>query len=319
MRRLLPAHRWARVALAAFALVILLVAVDLVVLSNRIDRWQVALPGEQDDVDTWVIVGSDSRSHLPGGSSADRFGTAKDVPGERADLIIVLTIRDGQARGVSVPRDLLVSDGGYPKRVGMTLLDGPQHLVDALCTSLGVSADHLVGLHFEGFVQIVDVLGGVEVTIEHPIRDPLASLDLPDAGRQRLDGEQALALVRSRTAEELIDGQWQPVGDGAGQRAAWGATVMKSVVDAASAQRFNPLTMQRLAWAATGSLRTDEHTGLLDLVGLATSSPTITPLPHDPPKGTPPPGGALPLPPNAATDSALRELGLGATCRPATT
>ena len=73
------------------------------------------------------------------------------------------------------------------------------------------------------------------------------------------------------------------------------------------------------AWAATGSLRTDEHTGLLDLVGLATSSPTITPLPHDPPKGTPPPGGALPLPPNAATDSALRELGLGATCRPATT
>ncbi len=295
----------------------LALGVDTAVLNARIATIEVRLPDVDDDVETWVLFGSDSRDATPPGAVPAEFGTSEQVPGERADLLVVLTVRDGHSAAVSIPRDLLVSSDGYPMRVGMTLQDGPQQLVDTLCTSLGIPADHLVGLHFDGFVEIVDALGGVEVTIQYPMRDPLAGLDLPHAGRQRLDGSQALALVRSRSAERRVEGSWQPSSDGAGDRTSWSGVVLGAVLDRIEDRRFNPVLLQRVAWAATGALHTDAGTGLLDLAGLVGSRPEISPLPHDPPAGTPPPGGVLPLPPNAETAEALAQLGLGGSCRAA--
>lgn len=316
-RRLLPQRRWVRAALVIVALLVLALGVDVAVLNSRIDTFAVRLPDADDDVETWVLVGSDSRSETPPGAPADQFGTAEQVPGERADLIVVLTIRDGRSAAVSIPRDLLVTSDGYPMRLGMTFQDGPQQLVDSLCASLGIPADHLVGLHFDGFVAVVDALGGIEVTTEHPMRDPLAGLDLPEAGRQQLSGAQALALVRSRSAELLVNGSWQPSPDGVTDRASWSGAVLGAVLEAVHDRRANPVLLQRIAWAATGALRTDPATGLLDLVGLAGSRPQLIALPHDPPAGAPPPGGVLPLPPNADTAQTLGELGLGGPCRPA--
>ncbi|WP_194291581.1 LCP family protein [Cumulibacter manganitolerans] len=314
--RLLPRRRATRVLAGAAVAIVLALCADVAVVAGRIDTWPVTLPRADDGVDTWVIVGSDSRTHLPTDADPAHYGTPAQVGGERADLVVIVTVRGDRARAVSVPRDLLVSDDGYPVRLALTLQNGPQHLVDALCTTLGVPADHLVGLHFDGFVSIVDAVGGVDVRIPHPLRDELSGLDLPTAGPQTLDGAAALALVRSRSAERLIDGVWQPAGSGADDRASWGAVVLDALLKKIDEDRYDPAALQRIGWAASGALRTDGGTGLLDLAGLAVRRPSVTELPHGAPAAPAPPGAALPLPPDERTTAALVGLGLGSGCAP---
>ena len=55
---------------------------------------------------------------------------------------------------------------------------------------------------------LVDGLGGITIEFEHPARDTESGLFVTETGPVELDGEQALAYVRSRHYEELIDGQW---------------------------------------------------------------------------------------------------------------
>lgn len=63
----------------------------------------------------------------------------------------------------------------------------------------GIHIDHFVSVDFTGFKEMVDAIGGVEMCIPHPIDDPKAHLKL-DAGRQTLNGEQALATCVPATA-----------------------------------------------------------------------------------------------------------------------
>ena len=60
---------------------------------------------------------------------------------------------------------------------------------------LGGSA--LGGGGFGGFSDMVDAVGGVDICLDQPIKDPLAGIDLP-AGCQELDGPKALGFVRTR-------------------------------------------------------------------------------------------------------------------------
>jgi anionic cell wall polymer biosynthesis LytR-Cps2A-Psr (LCP) family protein len=62
---------------------------------------------------------------------------------------------------------------------------------------------------FEGFKQVIDRVGGVEICVEREVRDPNTEppLSLP-AGCSLADGGQTLAWVRSRKTQELVDGVW---------------------------------------------------------------------------------------------------------------
>ena len=86
----LPRSRRVRVLLCVLAVIFGLLVADYVVLSNRLTDTDVTLPAVDDDLQTWVIVGSDSRDSIPEGAKQDQFGTAEEVAGERADLIIVI-------------------------------------------------------------------------------------------------------------------------------------------------------------------------------------------------------------------------------------
>jgi len=84
---------------------------------------------------------------------------------------------------------------------------GMEALRQTLEVLLGIPIDYYVLVDFAGFVDLVDILGGVEVTITEsmdvafsPARegeDPVAIEVEP--GIHRLDGHQALAYVRNRT------------------------------------------------------------------------------------------------------------------------
>lgn len=310
----LPRSHRVRILLSVLAVVLGLLVADFVVLSNRLTDAEVTLPAVDDDLQTWVIVGSDGRGSIPEGAAQDQFGTAEEVAGERADLIIVIVESASGTRVLNIPRDMLVTVDGYPQRVGLRLLDGPDALVGTLCTNFAIPADHYLQLGFGGFAGLVDTVGGIEVDLPNPVRDPVAGLDLPNAGPQQIDGATALALVRSRNAEELIDGQWVPTTDGVTDRTSWGGLVLGALAEALRAERWNPIAVQRIAWQVTGDLVTDPDTGLFDLAGLDTDLGEITELPHDPPAIEAGPGQAVPLAPNDATDATLRELGFTAAC-----
>ena len=59
----------------------------------------------------------------------------------------------------------------------------------------------------DGFEQIIDAIGGMEVCVEHPVREE-DRIDLP-AGCSTLDGADALGWVRSRKTQEFVDGHWR--------------------------------------------------------------------------------------------------------------
>jgi LCP family protein required for cell wall assembly len=61
----------------------------------------------------------------------------------------------------------------------------------------GVHIDHFAAVNLYGFYELAQVLGGVEVCLNHPVQDVNSGADFP-AGYQHLDAAQALAFVRQR-------------------------------------------------------------------------------------------------------------------------
>jgi LCP family protein required for cell wall assembly len=258
-----------RVTVGLLALGLLLVVAlltDAALIASRVDRSPLeARPGPGT---TWVVVGLDSRAELPEGTTAAQFGSVDQVPGARADVVIVVHRGPDGTTALSVPRDLVVGSGRDVDRLAVRWLHGPQTVVDDLCR-IGIPTDHLVTVDLRGFAAVVDAAGGLDIDVPAPVRDPAAGLELLTAGRLHVDGITALALVRSRHPERLVDGQWVPAPVDPSGRAAAAGTVLSALVAAARPDPLHPVRLQRVAWAASGALTVDDGTSIADLVGLS--------------------------------------------------
>jgi LCP family protein required for cell wall assembly len=286
--------------------VLLLVAADAALLSTRVDRMNVDLHPGGDA--TWVLVGVDSRAHLPAGASPGAFGTTEQVPGARADVVLVVHLSDEGSTVLSVPRDVVVASATTPGRLALSWMDGPQSTIDGLC-GLGIPSDHLVSVDLGGFASIVDAAGGLEVDVPAPVRDPAAGLEMPSAGRRHVDGSTALAMVRSRHPEQLVDGHWSPAPVDADGRAATAGAVLAALEDAIRGSLARPWRMQGVAWAASGALTVDTGTSPADLAGLLGADlgrPVVLPVGE-------PLGGTVTRAPTARTSEALAAAGLSCT------
>jgi len=157
---------------------------------------------------TFLVVGSDSRANL---DDLDNFGEAG---GQRSDVLMLIKLTPGQesAQILSIPRDLWVEipDHGMSKINAAYSLGGAPLVIQTVKSVTGIDINHYVEVDFVGFQSIVDQLGGVELTFDHPARDTKSGLDV-DAGTQLLDGEQALAFARSRHYQEYRNGGWVSV------------------------------------------------------------------------------------------------------------
>ena len=95
----------------------------------------------------------------------------------------------------------------YARRNPGEFPDGPTtSLVKEVGYLLGVPVHYYAAVNLVGFVDLIDLVGGVTVNNERTINDPAyggwtdgrrVGFYLP-AGRHRLDGQEALAFVRSR-------------------------------------------------------------------------------------------------------------------------
>lgn len=305
-------RRWTAAFVVIILVVVVSVVIDLMLIAGRVAKVDISFP-ESGTGETYVIVGSDSRESLPSGLTTDGLGSTADVPGSRADIVLILHVTDAGSSILSVPRDILVrkESGGYT-RLALTLTDGPQEVVDGLCSTLGIPADHLIIFDFTTFIGLVDGLGGVNVQIDVPVRDTVTGLDIAGTGSIHLDGVQALALARSRQPEKLEGGVWVPVLNGAGERTNSAGLIFAAVREKIVAQKSNPVRMQQLAWSVSGSLVTDQDTSLYDLFGMTGLAGGVVDLPAD---GN---GDLLALTKSAATEETLRQAGFTEPCVPAT-
>lgn len=167
------------------------------------------VPSAADGIDTFLLVGTDSRAGL---DDLTGFG---DFEGARADVILLLIRprKEGQAAVVSLPRDLWVSTPCGRMRISEALegcegMNGETTLLVTVESLTGLGVDHFGLVDMAGFQEVVDELGGYEICLERPVRDVKAKLDL-DAGCHEADGSDTLAWLRSRNTQELTeDGRW---------------------------------------------------------------------------------------------------------------
>jgi LCP family protein required for cell wall assembly len=160
----------------------------------------------------------------------DRRPREGDAP-TRTDTIFLLTI-DPQSKTagiLGIPRDLLVEipyrDGGgfYEDRVNTAYVigesqgyagGGPGLVKKVIEHNLGISVDHYLLIDFEGFTEIIDELGGIDLYVEEEVYDPFYSrTELPgdyyplsfEVGEHHMDGQTALDYSRTRYGSSDLD------------------------------------------------------------------------------------------------------------------
>ena len=162
----------------------------------------------------FLLIGSDRR---PGGSF-------------RTDTMVIAILRpnEGQVSLISIPRDLWVFIPGWENQRINTAYQhgisvdypggGPGLLKDTILYNLGIRIDHTAMVEFDGFRQIVDTLGGVDVPVScaytdwrliDPSYDPENEnnwhLYTTGPGLVHMDGDLALWYARSRQKSNDFD------------------------------------------------------------------------------------------------------------------
>ena len=300
-------RRAVRVTLLVVVSILVALVVDGALVAARVDRLDVDLSQGPGDADgrTWVLLGLDSRADLPDGAEIGHFGTVDDVPGTRTDVVIVVHQTDAGTTVFSLPRDVVVNTDRRFDRLALAWLDGPQNTVDALCR-LGIPTDHLVTVDLHGFAAVVDAAGGLDIDVPEPVRDSYSGLELTTAGRQHVDGVTALAMVRSRHPEHLVDGQWTPAPADPDGRATEAGAVLSALIDQVHGALARPWRLQSIAWTAADAVQVDPGASTSELASLARSDlGPVQVLPVGDPVGT-----SIARLPNRATSDAVRAAGM---------
>ncbi|MEU9011475.1 LCP family protein [Streptomyces sp. NPDC048479] len=205
-----------------------------------------------------LLLGSDTRS----GEGNSKYGR-DDGGSQRSDTTILLHIAaDRQsATAMSIPRDLMVTIPSCHKPAGTRTKEqfsqfnwafefgGTACTIRTVERFTGIRIDHHMVVDFSGFKDMVNAVHGVEVCLKDPIDDADAHLRLR-AGKQLLNGEQALGFVRARKSigngsdTERMDRQQQFLG-----------ALVKKVQS--NGVLLNPIRLYPVLDAATKSLTTD--------------------------------------------------------------
>lgn len=236
-----------------------------------------------------LLVGLDSRTDAHGNPlSAEELATlhAGDEEATNTDTIILIRVPNNgkSATAISIPRDSYVAAPGLgktkingvygqtreTKRAGLVQAGaspteaaaagteaGREALIKTVADLTGVTVDHYAEIGLLGFALIADALGGVDVCLKEPVYEPLSGADFP-AGRQKLNGPQALSFVRQR--HDLPRGDLDRV-------------VRQQAVMAALAHRVisgqtlsSPATLKRLEQAVQRSVVLSSGWDIMDFV-----------------------------------------------------
>lgn len=139
-----------------------------------------------------LVIGTDSR----------------DGEKARSDTMMLAAVHPAKQRVhlVSIPRDsyMELPGTGYDKLNHAMAYGGPKLVKQSLERFFNLKIDRYVTIDFEGFRQVVDELGGVQIEVKKRMKytDPSddTHIDLKP-GLQTLSGEQALDYARYRKSD----------------------------------------------------------------------------------------------------------------------
>jgi LCP family protein required for cell wall assembly len=139
------------------------------------------------------------------------------------DTLLVVSIdpATGDIAMISFPRDLArlptPTGGTFDRKINSLMTYAERHpdeypqgpmaaLTDQIGFLLGAPIDYYAAVNLDGFKKLIDRVGGVTVDVKHAIDDPgYGGWDTPgkigfklSVGKHTLDGETALAYVRTR-------------------------------------------------------------------------------------------------------------------------
>jgi LCP family protein required for cell wall assembly len=218
----------------------------------------------------YLIVGTDTREGLAADMENADVVIGGGVSGERSDTVVLLRTGGDGNRMLPIPRDLYLPIAGTDgsNRINTAIQGGPERLIQTVQQSLGLPVHHYVEVDFVGFLDLVDALGGVDIEFDAPAFDTKSGLDIPEAGLQHLDQNQALAFVRSRAYTRIVDGREVVDGRGDLGRIERQQAFLRAVMHQAGAAR-NPFTVAKVGNAIASNLRVDDTIGFFDAIGLA--------------------------------------------------
>ncbi|KRF28368.1 LCP family protein [Phycicoccus sp. Soil802] len=190
-----------------------------------------------------LVIGSDARSGLAGA---------------RSDVIVLMHVADDRKSVTLVhfPRDLWVSVPGHGKdKINAAFAyGGSPLLVRTLQDLVGVPIDHVALVDFEGFKNMTDAVGGVNVYAEEASNSRGYSFH---KGYNQMDGAAALAFVRER--KQLSEGD---ISRGRRQQAFIKALMLKSL---SKDVLTNPVKLAQFVDAGTSNLTVDNGFSVADM------------------------------------------------------
>lgn len=148
---------------------------------------------------------------------------ADEVEGPlRTDTIILATLDlNSQTAGMlSLPRDLWVPIPNFNMTTkintayGLGVANrypggGPQLVMDTVSSFVGQEVPYYVRINFDGFEQMIDLIGGVDIDVPKTIHDEMYPTEdygyetfHLDAGMQHMDGDTALKYARTRNVDD---------------------------------------------------------------------------------------------------------------------
>ncbi|MGW7330199.1 LCP family protein [Streptomyces sp. NPDC054840] len=217
-----------------------------------------------------LVVGIDSRAGLSAAEKRRLHVGGKGCNCTDVMMLVHLSKNRRRASIVSIPRDSYVeyastaatATATAPARSGKIngayAIGGGPLTVATVEKATGLHIDHYLETGFTGFEQTVDNLGGATLCTDKPLKDENSGLDI-GAGRHLADGNRALRYVRARHVNlrpgdlGRVRRQQRVVDDLLARLTAEGALA-------------GPISTARTVRTLLKTVRTDERTGLDDLV-----------------------------------------------------
>lgn len=224
---------WQKVVIIILALIILLMVTAVALVWTKlggIDRIQIgnevqtSEDFEQDNPDASDTISEDTVNFADTKVKADsnvinillvgRDSTDEDTERGRSDSMIVVSLNRNtkQISLVSLMRDCYVQIPGYKNnKLNAAFSFGGYELLDqTISQNFGIEIDFNVGVNFDGFEQVVDQLGGIDITLTAGEAEYMALWGFPNMveGVNHMTGEQALCYARTRyvgTGQEAND------------------------------------------------------------------------------------------------------------------
>lgn len=144
----------------------------------------------------------------------DESEERSNIGAYRSDTLILATLNknDHTVKLLSIPRDsyVYIPERGRKDKINHAYAYGQtKATIETVEHLLEIPVDYYVKLNFEAFIDVVDSLGGITVNVPYEFTEQ-DSKDVPDAihlypGIQELNGEEALALARTRKLDNDIE------------------------------------------------------------------------------------------------------------------